>query len=481
MAHRDLRDFLAVAEQRGLLRRIKKPVDHTWEPACFAKWMYQAMPDEDRFGLYFENVEGSDISVATAVLGASTETYALALGVEPEDINETWMQAMISPIPPCVVESAPCHEIIWTGDDARLNRLPVPVWTPGKDAAPYFTVPVLTQNADTGAQNMGFYRTMIREDGAVVINLSPGRQGTMDCETWLSRGKPAPLAWIIGAEPVVQLASTLNLPKGQEELAVAGAVKGEAIELVKARMSDLLVPANTEIVVEGEVVPGEIGMEGPFGEFAGFMGPVMPKPVGRITAITMRKNPIFYGVTSQMPPSESTVIQSLTNAGVILKMLRHDLSELSVSDVYIDLTFGGLLAHAVVAMEPRYTGHAKKVGRMVADCTPVKRVTVVDPDIDIRDSSHIEWAMNARYHPARDTVIIDDVFAPMGMDPAVRVVDTDTDQGSKVVIDATATIDSGEFSLPGKEVMARALESWRDAGLPEFDIPKRAKLRLDKS
>lgn len=481
MAHRDLRDFLAAAEQQGLLRRITKSVDHTWEPACYAKWMYQAMPDEDRFGLYFDNVQGTDINVATAVLGASTETYALAMGVEPEDINEAWVKALLSPIPTKVVESAPCHEVVWTGDDAKLSRLPVPVWTPGKDAAPYFTVPVLTQNADTGAQNMGFYRTMIREDGSVVMNLSPGRQGTIDCETWLSKGKPAPLAWIIGAEPVVQLASTLNLAKGQEELAIAGGVKGEAIELVKAKMSELMIPANTEIVVEGEVVPGEIAMEGPFGEFAGFMGPVTPKPVGRITAITTRENPVYYGVTSQMPPSESTVIQSLTNAGLIQKMLRHDLSELTVQDVYIDLTFGGLLAHAVIAMEPRYPGHAKKVGRMVADCTPVKRVTVVDPDIDIRDSSHVEWAMNARYHPARDTVIIDDVFAPMGMDPAVRVVDQITDQGSKVVIDATATIDSGDFSLPGEEIMTRALDSWREAGLPEFKIPKRARLRLDKS
>ena len=106
---------------------------------------------------------------------------------------------------------------------------------------------------------------------------------------------------------------------------------------------------------------------------------------------------------------------------------------------------------------------------------------MVNTDIDIRDPSHVEWAMNARYNPVRDTVIIDDVFAPMGMDPAVRVVGTHTDQGSNVVIDATETIDSGEFSLPGKEIMARALESWREAGLPEFDIPKRARLRLDKS
>mgnify|MGYP001377259665 CR=1 FL=1 len=353
MAYRDLRDFLAVSEQRGLLRRITKEIDHTWEPACYAKWMYQAMPDEDRFGLLFDNVAGTDIKVLTAALGASTATYSLALGVEPEEINETWMKAIISPIPPRIVDSGVCQEIVWTGDDARLDKLPVPVWTPGKDVGPYFTVPVLTVNANTGDQNMGFYRTMIREDGAVVINLDHGRQGRLDTLTWLDQGKPAPIAWIIGTEPVLQLAATLNLRKGQEELGVAGGVKGEPIELVKARMSDLLIPANTEIVVEGEVIPDEFDMEGPFGEFAGFMGPVREKPVGRITAITMRENPIYYGVTSQMPPSESTVIQSLTNGGVILKLLRHDLSELTVEDVHIDLTFGGLLAHAIIAMEPR--------------------------------------------------------------------------------------------------------------------------------
>ena len=481
MAHRDLRDYLAVLEQRGLVRRITKPVDHTWEPACFAKWMYQSMPEEDRFGLYFDNIEGTDISVATGAIGASTETYALALGVEPEDINETWMNAILSPRPPRVVETAPCHEIVLTGADARLNVLPIPVWTPGKDAGPYFTVPVLTQNADTGVQNMGFYRTMVREDGSVVINLSPGRQGTLDVETWLGKGKPAPLAWIIGPEPLVLMASTLNLPRGQDEIAVAGSVKGEAIEIVKARMSDLMIPAHTEIVVEGEVIPGETAMEGPFGEFAGYMGPVRAKPVGRITAITRRENAIYYGVTSQMPPSESTVIQSLSNGGVILKMLRHDLSELTVEDVHIALTFGGLTGHAVIAMMPTFPGHAKKVGRMVADCTPIKRVTVVDTDVDIRDPSHVEWAMNSRYHPARDTVIIDDFFAPLAIDPSLEVVGTETEQGSKIVIDATESVETSPFSLPGKEVMGRALESWRDAGLPDFDIPKRAKLRLDKS
>jgi 2,5-furandicarboxylate decarboxylase 1 len=210
------------------------------------------------------------------------------------------------------------------------------------------------------------------------------------------------------------------------------------------------------------------------------MGPVAPKPVARITAITHRKQPIFYGYTSQMPPSESTVIQSLINAGVLLKTL-HDLGESAVRDVHIDLTFGGLLGHVIVAITPRVPGHGKRIGRLVCDLTPLKRVTVVDTDVDIRDPTHLEWALNARFDPARDTEIIRDVFVPMYMDPSVRVADGRSDPGSKLVLDATQKFDSGTFSLPSQDIMMKALEVWRAVGLPEFEIPKRARLRIERS
>ena len=110
--------------------------------------------------------------------------------------------------------------------------------------------------------------------------------------------------------------------------------------------------------------------------------------------------------------------------------------------------------------------------------SPVKRVTIVDEDIDIRDPLHIEWAMNSHYNPVRDTIIIDDVYFPMGMDPSVRVDPSNIEFGSKVVIDATQTINAGVISLPAQDIMDRAMESWEEAGLPKFDIPKRAKLRI---
>ncbi|WP_292935178.1 UbiD family decarboxylase [Noviherbaspirillum sp.] len=481
MTHRTMRDFLSALEQHGLLRRISRPVDRMWEPAALAKWMYQALPAEQRFGMYFENVKGTTIPLVTGALGANSAAYAVALDVEEDRVNETLGKACRNRIPPKVVESALCQEVVITGADVRLSYLPIPVWTPGKDVGPYITTNTVTKDYDTGIQNVGVYRTMVRDETTVIPNLAPGRQGHQNMLTWIGKGKVAPIAWVIGASPAVHLAAVANLPYGADEMDVAGGLLGEPVAMVKAKTVDLMVPADAEIIIEGEILLGETAMEGPFGEFAGYMGPVDPRPVVRITAITHRRDPVFYGYTSQMPPSESTTIQSMTNAGVMLQALREEMGEPSVSDLYIDLTFGGLLAHAVVAMKPGYPAHSKKVGRMIAATWPVKRVTVVDDDVDIRDHTHVEWAMNARFNPVRDTVLIDDVYFPINMDPSVRSLTSQSTMGSKIVCDATLKVDAGTFSLPPKEIMAKALDLWKEIGLPEFEIPKRAKLRIDRS
>ena len=477
----DFRGFLAIAEDRGFLRRVTKSVDRSWEPACLAKWMFQALPNDDRFGLLFDNVEGSDFPLVIGAIGASTHSYALALGVAPEGIIALWEDALLNQIPPTVVEHAPCQEIVRIGAEVRLSDLPIPTWTPGKDVGPYITTTTLTRHAETGAQNQGVYRTMVRDDRHVVANLNPGRQGYMQCCTHFDRGQPAPIAWVIGAHPTVQVSSVANMPYGVEEINVAGGLNRKSIEVVKCKTHDILVPASAEIIIEGKVLPGEFDSEGPFGEFAGYMSPISEKPVVQITAITHRRDAIYCGYTSQMPPSESTVLQSLSNSGVLFKTLRHDHGEPDVKDVHIDLTFGGLLAHCIVAVKCKLPGEAKRIGRLIADSTPLKRVTVVDEYVDIRDPLHVEWAMNSHYNPARDTIIIDDVYFPMHMDPSVRVDNLATELGSKVVIDATQTVDAGELSLPPKEMMMKALDVWKEVGLPEFEIPKRAASRIERS
>lgn len=487
MPLRTMRDFLGVLEQKGLLRRIQKPVDRTWEPAALAKWMFQALPAERRFGMFFENVSGSDIPLVTGALGANAAAYATALGVEVDGINEFWVNAFSNPIPPKTVEQGPCQEVVITGKDVRLSYLPIPVWTPGKDKGAYITTITVTKDHDTGVQNMGVYRTMVRDETSVITNIQfTGRQGGgNNVPTWTDKGKSAPIAWVIGAPPAVHLATVANLPHGFDEIGAAGGLMGEPIAMVRCKTVDLLVPADAEIIIEGEIHPGETDIEGPFGEFVGFMGLAEPRPVVRITSITHRKDPLYYGYTSQMPPSESVTIQSLTNAGLLLKTLRQDFGETTVSDVFIDLTYGGQLGHGIIAMKPRHPGHAKKVGRLVAAISALKRVTIVDDDIDIRDHLHIDWAMNCRYNPVRDTTLIDDVYLRIKpgqfcLDPSVFSPTSPSTMGSKVICDATSKIDPGTFSLPPKEIMMKALGAWKAAGLPEFDIPKRAKLRIDR-
>jgi 3-polyprenyl-4-hydroxybenzoate decarboxylase len=131
-------------------------------------------------------------------------------------------------------------------------------------------------------------------------------------------------------------------------------------------------------------------------------------------------------------------------------------------------------------MAPLYHGHAKQVGRLVADMTQLKRVTVVDEDIDIRDPMHMDWAMNSRFNAERDTIIIKNVFASAILDPTVRVRDGEVELSSKLVIDATEKEEQTRpFSIPPKELMMKALDVWKEIGLPDFKIPKRTKFLLD--
>ncbi|MDB4444307.1 UbiD family decarboxylase [bacterium] len=479
MANHDIRAYLGVLEKRGKLKRIQKEVDHTWEVSCIARWMFQALPEDKRFGLLFEAVKAYKIPVMTGILGASREVYAMALDTIPDKINETWVQALLNPVTPKQVEEAPCQETVHMGGDVDLRALPIPIWTPGKDAAPYITNPCITRDHDTGVQNVAVYRSMVKDKNHLVVNLSPGRHGTLCYESFKRKGQKAPFALVIGAEPVVHFSAVANLPYGRDELTVAGGLKGGPVEVVQAKTVDLLVPASAQFVIEGEIHPDEFAEEGPFGEFAGFMGPTAKRPLATITAITHTKDPVYYGYISQMPPSESTTIQSLSNAGLILKMLRHDIGHETVKDVHIDLTYGGMLAHGIISMVSRYPGHAKQVGRLVADTTTLKRVTVVDDDIDIRDAMHMDWAMNARFNPERDTIIIKDVFSSAAMDPTVQVCDGRMALSSKMVIDATEKQEGLKaISMPPKELMVKALDSWKEIGLPEFVIPKRTRYIL---
>ena len=476
MSYRDMREYIEVLETKGKLRRVKKVVDRSWEISSMTRWVYLGFSEEQRFALLFEDVKDSFIPVATGLVGASREVYALAIGTTPDRIHELWLRALDHPLSPKEVSSGPVQEMALTKEHVDLSHLPVPIWTPTKDRRPCITNCVITRNYDTGVQNIGTYRCQIQSKDRITVNTNPGRQAYRNYESYASKGEPAPVALAIGCDPSIHVAATAAVPRNLDEIHIAGALKGEPVEVVKGKTVDLFVPAHGEIIVEGYFHPTERMMEDSFGEFAGYMGPSTEKIFFEVTAITHRKNPIYYGYSSQYPPNESTTLQGNGNECMIHWQLVNKFGEKTVADVAMDRTHGGQMGHSVVQMTPLYPGHAKKVGRLAVEIAHNKIITVVDGNIDIRHRQDLEMVWNSLVNPAEDVEIIKGP-APRGMDP------TCDSQGmsGRMILDATHKIGHSytDVSLPPKEFLWKAYESWQAAGLPAFKIPDRVERTLD--
>ena len=479
MSHNGIREYISVLEKKGMLRRITTEVDKDWQISCVCRWMYQALPESERFGMLFETVKGFNFPVAVA-LYASQDIYATALGTTREGIGSKWLNASKNPIKPKKVTSGPVQEIVKVKEDVNLLEIPIPVWTPKKDANPYITAGlIITKDLDTGIQNVGTYRCMIKSKNRIGVNIKPKKHIGIHYQKYEEKSVSMPIAIAIGADPAVCLTSVARVPQDVDELDVAGGLKGEPVETVKGKTVDLQVPAHAEFIIEGEVPSGIREKEGPFGEFTGYMGVEHPAPIIDVKCITHRKNPIYHAYISQMTPSESSVIQRLGNAGVLYKTLVHDLKESSVKDVYFT-EMSGSYGTILIQMKPQYPGHSKKVAELAADQQYVKIVTVVDEDIDIRDPNQIDWAINYRVNPARDiTILRKPNWAYLSMDPSTGGKQS---LGSKVIIDSTNWDKNAfpEISLPKKEDMYKALECWKEFGLPPIKVPKKTKLFLEK-
>lgn len=479
----EFRSHLDRLESEGLLHRVAKPVDPEWEIASMTRWMYHGFDEADRFGLLFENVDGYDWPVTTAAIGASRQVYARALDVEVGDIHSRWETALENFRRPTPVSDAPVKANVATGARATLADVPSLVWTPRKDAGPYLTTVVVTKNRETGVQNLAIYRCQMVDDGTLALNIKTGRHGFRDFRSYADADEPAPVAIVVGAAPAVHLSSITNVDYEEDELELAGGLLGEPLETTEAETVDLDVPASAELVIEGTIDPTERMREGPFGEFAGYMGHAFEKPVVDVTAICRRDDPIFYSSMGQMPPSEDHVIQSISNAALYRKRLADDEGHPTVSDVSIDETYSGILGHAIVRMDPRYPEEGAEVGTELANISQLKRVTVVNEDVDVRDPLHVAWAVNARVDPKRDVTILEDVFLNPAKDPAVETEPRDQSKSSKLVVDATVESipvdEMPDVSIPPRADMNAALESWSETDLPELDPKRRMELLLD--
>jgi UbiD family decarboxylase len=472
MPYKDLRHYLKVLEQKQKLFRITREVDKDWELSAIAKLVFRKIPDERRPALLFENVKGFSIPVATGVLGASREVYAIALETELnfEEIFRRWSRAQSQPIAPARVDAGPCQEIKYSGDEVDLYRLPVPVWTVPHDPAPYFTSPyVIARDPETGATNMGTYRMQLkgkRKTGIYFGNNLQDLRRIIDKNE--KKGQATPIAVVLGADPVIGLTSVSKVPFGLDELAVAGGLRGEAVEVVRCKTSDLEVPATAEIVMEGEIPAGVREEEGPFGEYPGYMSQGGASFVFDVKCLTTRRDPIFQAFVSQMPPSESSCIRGFGFGVPIYKKLKYDLG-LPITGLHFT-TAGASTAYLVISMKKEHEGQPKQAiwGAWAVLPRFAKFTVVVDDDIDVRDSFAVEWAMSFRVQPARD-IFIESNTLSVPLDPSVPVEGPVSDErralGSKVGIDATRKHAFPPIAFPPPEHVLEVEKRWKDYGL----------------
>src|SRR3954451_16306512 len=332
----DLHEHVLALARAGLLVIVDEPINKDTEMHPLVRWQYRggiAEPERKAF-LFTQPTDSKgrryDGAVLVAGLAGNREIYRIGFGKPLGEIGRTWVAAMAAPIPPRLVDAAPCQELVTVGRDldregAALDGLPVPISTPGWDNAPYLSAGhYITRDPDSGIQNLGNYRGQIKAPRRLGMNPSVELRAGIYAHwrKYKARGEPMPCAVVVGAPPVVSYASVQKMADDLDELAVAGAIAGGPINVTRAKTVDLLVPAEAEIVIEGLINTEVLEPEAPFGESHGYVNLQEYNAFMDVTAITHRRNPILTSFISQVTPSESSVIRKVAMEPVYLHHLQ---------------------------------------------------------------------------------------------------------------------------------------------------------------
>src|SRR3954449_11343449 len=366
---RDLRDWIALLEREDELVRVSAEVDPHLEITEIVDRVVKAGGP----ALLFENPKsehallinqfGTERRMCLAFGADSLDDVGRRLGdvleMQPpqglaEKVRGLKKLKSIADSQPKSVRSAPVQEVVLTGDEVALGRLPVQTCWPG-DAAPFITLPaVITTDPRSGGRNVGMYRLQVLDRRTTAMHWQIHKDGRADY--LLADGK-LEVAVALGLDPVTAYSASAPLPKHVDELMLAGFLRGEAVELVRAKTVDLEVPANAEIVIEGYVEKGELRDEGPFGDHTGYYTPVEPFPVLHVTAVTMRRDAVYPSIVVGVPPSEDIWLGKATER-LFLPAIRMTMPEV----VDYDLPFQGAFHNlAIVSIRKAFPGHARKV------------------------------------------------------------------------------------------------------------------------
>jgi len=479
-APRDLQEHIARLEAKGLLTRIGRPINKDTELHPLARWQFQGGLDEaDRRAFLFSDVtdgEGHtyDIPVLVGGLAASSEIYATGLGVPVDQIGKVWMEAINEPIPPVTVKDAPCQELVITGDALKrpgegLSRLPVPVSTPGFDAAPYLTATLcVTRDPERGVQNMGTYRAALKADDRLGVRMASrlsGAGGYLHWEKYRARGQQMPCAIVLGCAPAVLFTGPQKLQIDQDEMAVAGGLMREAIEVVRCKTIDLMVPARAEIVIEGLIDTHLLEPEGPFGESHGHIALEDYNMSMHVTAITMRKRPVFVSIISQVTPSESSVLKRVAYEPLFLEHLQKTMGVRGVKRVVMHEPLTNL-RKVIFIQFARGTPQAEVwrgmqgAATLQAQCG--KLVIAVSEDIDPGNADAIFWSLAYRADFTHDLHVTP--YRTSGHGPKSGRSPLE----STLLIDATLKHDMPPLALPTEKYMTAARKIWEELQLPHL-------------
>ncbi|MBI4490006.1 MAG: UbiD family decarboxylase [Deltaproteobacteria bacterium] len=497
----DLRTHLKALEDHGLLRRVHREVDKNWELSAIMRWVYMGNEEAKRYAVLFERVKGYDIPVVVGAIGASYKTYAVALGIDPGkpraevmwEIRQRFIHALKNPLPPVRVSKGVCKEKIDRGSAVNIHKFPIPVWTPEKDRGweeglGFITAPYcMTKDPETGIRNVGTYRMMVRPEPNVVgIGATQGAHIMHHTRKNEERGQATEIATVIGGDPVIGMISPTEVPYGVDELAVAGALRGSPIEVVRCETVDIEVPAHAEFVIEGRLPPKSerpYEPEAPFGEYTGYQGSAKFSPVYEIGCITYRNDCIYQAFMSQMAPSESSKLRHIAFESLILKHLQ-DLGYEGIVDINIpESAQVGVIIVSIRKLDDGYPGRIAQAIFSLLQPRWGKFIIVTDDDVDIYDLDNVLWAVTFRTSLSpvqRNIHFLEGMVAQLLDYSAGKAIEDLRERwdlpSSGVLIDATRPyVPYPVVSLPPARYLTKALESWREYGLPELerkDLPR---------
>ena len=487
MIYQDLREFITELENRGELKRITTEVDANLEITEICRRTL----DKQGPALLFENVKGSSIPVLANLFG-TTDRVASAMGQEdlvalrelgkllaelkqPEPpkglkdaIGKIPTLKKVLNMPVKTVKKGLCQEIVIEGDEVDLSKLPIQTCWPG-DVAPLVTWGLtITKGPLKKRQNLGIYRQQVIGKNKLIMRWLSHRGGALDFKDWCEKnpGEPYPVAVAIGADPATTLAAVSPIPDSLSEYAFAGLLRGKKTRVCQCIGSDLQVPENAEIILEGYLYPDEMADEGPYGDHTGYYNEVERFPVFTVERITHRKDPIYHSTYTGKPIDEPAVLGVALNE-VFVPLLQQQYPE--ITDFYLPPEACSYRM-AVVSIKKQYPGHAKRVmmgvWSFLRQFMYTKFVIIVDDDIDVKDWKEVIWAMTTRVDPTRDTTLIDNTPIDY-LDFASPI----SGLGSKMGIDATNKLPGEtdrEWGTPivmNDEVVQKIDGIWKDLGI----------------